>query len=117
MPPEPICSRIRYGPNCVLCDIVMRPGKQRQEKVPAVDGSLPASAASRHVVIWSGYARGCGENLSAVRESQGKDRGIPRIPGRDRIARRVLWYPTQAKTRLEWGTQLLLPVGCKIRKC
>jgi hypothetical protein len=25
-------------------------------------------------------------------------------------ARRVLWHPTQAKTRLEWGTQPLLPV-------
>ncbi len=22
----------------------------------------------------------------------------------------VLWYPTQAKERLEWGTQRLLPV-------
>jgi hypothetical protein len=22
----------------------------------------------------------------------------------------VLWYPTQAKVRLEWGTQLFLPV-------
>jgi hypothetical protein len=22
----------------------------------------------------------------------------------------VLWYPTQAKKRLEWGTQPLLPV-------
>jgi hypothetical protein len=25
-------------------------------------------------------------------------------------ARRVLWYPTQAKTGLEWGTQPLLTV-------
>jgi hypothetical protein len=25
-------------------------------------------------------------------------------------ARRVLWYPTQAKTGLEWGTQPLLAV-------
>jgi len=25
----------------------------------------------------------------------------------------VLWYPTQAKTGLEWGTQLLLPVHRK----
>jgi hypothetical protein len=27
------------------------------------------------------------------------------------MARRVLWYPTQAKTRLEWGTQPSLPVN------
>src|SRR5271163_965593 len=27
--------------------------------------------------------------------------------------RRVLWYPTQAKIRLEWGTQLLLLVHRK----
>jgi hypothetical protein len=25
-------------------------------------------------------------------------------------ARRVLWYPTQARVRLEWGTQPSLPV-------
>jgi hypothetical protein len=26
-------------------------------------------------------------------------------PNDKKKARRVLWYPTQAKTRLEWGTQ------------
>jgi hypothetical protein len=29
---------------------------------------------------------------------------------RDKKARRALWYPTQAKTGLEWGTQRSLPV-------
>ena len=28
----------------------------------------------------------------------------------ERIVSRVLWYPTQAKIRLEWGTQPLLLV-------
>jgi hypothetical protein len=32
----------------------------------------------------------------------------------ERIVSRVLWYPTQAKIRLEWATQpLLLEVGVK----
>jgi hypothetical protein len=30
--------------------------------------------------------------------------------GMKKKARRVLWYPTQAKTGLEWGTQPLLAV-------
>jgi hypothetical protein len=29
---------------------------------------------------------------------------------------RVLWYPTQAKIRLEWGTHLLLPVHRKLEE-
>jgi hypothetical protein len=28
----------------------------------------------------------------------------------EKKARQVLWYPTQAKVRLEWGTQPSLPV-------
>src|ERR1700678_4130988 len=53
MPPEPICSRILYGPNCVPCDIVMFPG----EKTTAGDGgarSLSASASCCHGDIRSG---------------------------------------------------------------
>jgi hypothetical protein len=31
------------------------------------------------------------------------------------VARGVLWYPTQAKTGLEWGTQPSLPVKQRIK--
>src|SRR5271156_3746538 len=31
----------------------------------------------------------------------------------NKTAGRVLWYPIQAKTGLEWGTQPLLPVSCR----
>ncbi len=45
--PEPIGSRILYGPNCVPCDIVMRSGQEKTEDVPVVARSLPASSAFR----------------------------------------------------------------------
>jgi hypothetical protein len=36
----------------------------------------------------------------------GKGLKIPQLPPNDKEkARRVLWYPAQAKTGLEWGTQ------------
>jgi len=44
-----------------------------------------------------------------VRE-QGRTADPSATLGMTKKARRVLWYPTQAKTGLEWGTQPLLTV-------
>src|ERR1700722_3144369 len=52
-----------------------------------------------HCGLMPSFAYGCGAARSATAR-------FPQCPkGNTKRARRVPWYPTQAKTGLEWGTQ------------